>query len=160
MSHSLPNLSGDIVTLSEKLLLEGRKASRESHRLRVMQPIQRTQDAGVQRLLNFLQPGTYIRPHCHPLPDASESVLVISGRLEVLIFDSHGSIQERHHLETSNPFIDIEPGVWHSMIVLENDTTVLEFKKGPYDPITDKLFAHWAPPEDHRQAVDYLQSLI
>ncbi|MGC6465173.1 MAG: WbuC family cupin fold metalloprotein [Akkermansiaceae bacterium] len=160
MSNTYSNPSGDIFTLSDSVLSRGRKASGSSSRLRVIQPIHRTQDARVQRLLNFLQPGTYIQPHCHPLPHASESVIVMSGRLEVLIFDDGGSITKRHLLTPENPLIDIEPNIWHGMIVLEEDTTILEFKQGPYDAATDKLFARWAPAEGGEEASAYLESLI
>lgn len=159
MSKSLPNPAGDIFTLDISLLSKGKEASRCSPRLRVMQPIQRTQEARVQRLLNFLQPGTYIQPHCHPLPHASESISLLSGKMDVLIFDEVGKVTSRVLLSPQNPFIDIEPGTWHGMVVREVDTVVLEFKQGPYDAITDKLFARWAPEEGNPDANAYLDSL-
>lgn len=159
MPHALPNPTGDLFLPDSTLYRHGREASRKSPRLRVIQPIQRSQQARVQRLLNFLQPGTYIQPHCHPLPHASESVCLLAGHLEVVIFHPDGSVRERHHLDTHSPLIDLEPGLWHGMIVHQPDTIIFEVKQGPYDPTTDKEFAPWAPPEDSPEAASYLANL-
>jgi cupin fold WbuC family metalloprotein len=159
MPDALPNPEGDLFLPTEESMQKGHEASRQSPRLRVMQPVQRHQTARVQRLLNFLQPGTYIRPHRHPLPHASESVCLLAGHLEVLIFHPDGNIRERHHLTSTSPLIDLEPGLWHGMVVHEKDTVIFEVKQGPYDPTTDKEFASWAPPEGSPEAATYLQSL-
>ncbi len=159
MSNALPNPIGDVFFLENSLIGEGRKASRTSHRKRMILPVQRTQEAKVQRLLNFLQPGTYIRPHCHPLPHATESVCLLAGHLEVLIFDPDGQIIDRHHLTSAHPLIDLEPGTWHGMLVHEPDTIIFEVKQGPYNPDTDKEFATWSPSEDSPDVANFLDSL-
>jgi cupin fold WbuC family metalloprotein len=160
MANALPNPSGDVFILNESILSDGKRASRESPRKRMIIPVQRNQDASVQRLLNFLQPGTYIRPHRHPLPHATESICLLEGHLEILIFHPGGKIKERHHLTPQSPLIDIEPGIWHGMIVKAPDTLIFEVKQGPYDPKTDKDFAAWSPLEDAPEAELYLNSLL
>ena len=159
MPKALPNPIGPVFSVTPDLLHEGKQTSRESPRLRVMQPVQRSQDARVQRLLNFLQPGTYVQPHCHPLPHATESMCLLSGALDVLIFDNDGNITARHPLTPAFPLIDIEPGTWHGMVVCEPDTVIFEIKQGPYDPITDKTFANWAPPETSPEVAAYMAGL-
>jgi len=159
MPKALPNPTSPLFALNEDTLQLGKKASRESPRLRIIFPVQRSQEARVQRLLNFMQPGTYIQPHCHPEPHASESLSLISGELELLIFSEGGDILSRHLLNKDSPLIDIEPGVWHGMIVREEDTVIFEVKQGPYDPNADKHFASWAPTEGDAAASDYLASL-
>ena len=161
MSSALPNLQGPIVTLDEPTLAQGLAASRNSPRKRIILPIQRSQEARVQRLVNFLQPGTYIQPHCHPEPHATESVCLLQGKLEILLFSESGEIQNRWILEEKGTcLIDIEPGTWHGMIVHQQDTVVFEVKQGPYDPSLDKTFAPWAPAEDTAEAEQYLKSLF
>lgn len=159
MSNALPNPSGQVFVLTDSLFDKGKCASRKSPRLRMIQPVQRAQSAKVQRLLNFLQPGTYIRPHCHPLDHATESVCLLSGHVEVLIFSPEGSIQARHHLTNTSPLIDIEPGAWHSMIVRAPDTVIFETKQGPYNPETDKEFAPWSPDENSPGVGAFLEDL-
>ena len=159
MKTAFPNPTGEVFVLNDSFLFQGKSASRESPRLRMILPVQRNQSAKVQRLLNFLQPGTYIRPHCHPLDYASESVCLLSGHLEILIFDSEGGVRARHHLRTTSPLIDIEPRTWHGMIVHAPDTVIFEVKKGPYDPETDKEFAPWSPVEDSPEVGPFLTGL-
>lgn len=159
MPKALPNPSGDLFVLNDSLLSEGRDASRSSPRKRIIMPVQRSQEARVQRLLNFLQPDTYIRPHQHPLPHATESLCLISGHLEVLIFEPDGTLSARHQLSPQSPLIDIEPGVWHGMIVKEADTVIFEVKQGPYEPMDDKDFAEWAPEENSPEALPFLRNL-
>jgi len=156
MPAALPNPSGDLFKLTPDLLADGYQASRESPRLRIILPVQRSQDAKVQRLLNFMQPGTYVRPHCHPEAHATESVCLISGELEVLIFSASGELLSRHQITPTTPLLDIEPGVWHSMIALQPDTAIFEVKQGPYDPSADKHFAPWAPQENEPDALKRL----
>jgi cupin fold WbuC family metalloprotein len=161
MSDALPNLQGGVVSLDASTIAQGLAASRASSRRRVILPLQRTQEARVQRLANFLQPGTYIRPHCHPEPHASESVCLIQGKLEVLRFSESGEILDRWMLEEKGTrVIDIEPGVWHGMLVHQEDTVVFEAKRGPYDAARDKTFAPWAPEEGSDTVEGFLNTLL
>ena len=159
MPNALPNPTGDLFRLTPDLLETGKKASRQSPRLRMIMPVQRSQEARVQRLLNFLQPGTYIRPHRHPRPHATESLCLLSGELEFLVFSESGEILDRLFLTPQNPLIDFEPGLWHGMIIKRPDTVIFEIKIGPYDPTTDKNFALWAPKENSPKVAEFLLSL-
>ena len=49
---------------------------------------------------------------------------------------------------------DIEPGVWHGMVVLEDDTVVFEVKQGPYAPIAKENIAPWTPAVEDSVAVE------
>ena len=37
--------------------------------------------------------------------------------------------------------------MWPTFAALEAGTVLFEIKPGPYSALTDKDFAHWAPPE-------------
>ena len=45
MANALPNPSGDVFILNESILSDGKRASRESPRKRMIIPVQRNQDA-------------------------------------------------------------------------------------------------------------------
>lgn len=155
------NPSGDLFTLTDAQIEQGLRASRESSRLRMILPIHRRQDAEVQRLVNFLQPGTYIRPHKHTMPHASESIVLIHGVIRFFTFDDAGERLSDQVL-SSKPLpgvIDIEPNVWHSFLVMEPDTILFECKKGPYDAKTDKLFAGWSPEEGSSDSKSWMNKL-
>ena len=48
----------------------------------------------LQRMLNAMEPDTYIRPHKHELPDKSEAFFCLRGRILVVEFDDKGNIKE------------------------------------------------------------------
>lgn len=157
---AFPNIEGDTFVLNGEVLASGHAAAAASPRRRVILPLHRSQAAPVQRMLNFLQPGTYIQPHRHPLPGASETIQMLSGRIGFIVFTPEGKVADMHVLEgVDHGLIDIEPNVWHGFVVLDPDTAVLEIKRGPYDAEQDKIFASWAPAEGAPEATAYLLKL-
>lgn len=158
----LPGLRGDVVFCDAALLEAGFLASRESPRRRIMQPIHRNNQGKVQRLINFMQPGSYVRPHRHPQPLAAETILVIRGAIALFLFEDDGSVLDGACLAAGHPgcLADLDGAVWHTILPLEEDTAVLEIKAGPYDPAGDKEFANWAPAEDDADADSYRRRLL
>jgi cupin fold WbuC family metalloprotein len=158
---AFPNPTGDLFHLTDEMIEAGLRASRESSRLRMILPIHRKQEAGVQRLINFLQPGTYIRPHRHPLNHATESIVLMKGRIRFFTFDGDGNVTTCRELRGNllPSVIDIEPRVWHSFQVFEEDTILFECKCGPYNAKTDKEFADWAPEEGSTEAAAWMKNL-
>lgn len=155
---ALDNFKGNLFTLDDDLIRKGCEASARSRRKRIMFPVQRSQDDAVQRLINFLQPGTYIRPHLHPLDGASETIILLRGKICFQIFDEQGEVTERITLKAGEPscMADIVPGVKHNFVVLSPDTVVAEFKNGPYDASTDKQFLDSSPEEGTEEAAKLL----
>lgn len=140
---------------------EGLAASRASARKRIIFPIHRTQPAPVQRMLNFLQPGTYVKPHIHCGDGSSESIVLLAGSLLYFIFNEEGDVIHsfRTSAGTLSAVLDMEPDVWHSFIVLEPNTVIFECKKGPYEAMSDKDFAIWAPDEGTSEADEWVKRM-
>jgi cupin fold WbuC family metalloprotein len=115
----------------------------------------------INRMLNALEPGTYIQPHKHENPDKREVFIVLRGSLVVVFFDNSGNPTEFVLLdrEKGNFAVEIPVGAWHTVIALEPGTVVYEFKDGPYFPISDKNFAEWAPKESDATRAEYLVRL-
>jgi cupin fold WbuC family metalloprotein len=106
----------------------------------------------VQRFLNVLQPGTYVRPHRHQRPsqvNGFEFFLVIQGEVGIIIFDESAQIlhTERICANGATRGIELPEGVYHTLVVLVPDTVMLELKEGPYNPSTDKEFLDGFPAE-------------
>lgn len=104
-------------------------------------------DDPVQRLLNALEPGTYVRPHRHASPPKWELFALLAGAVAVLLFDDDGTVTERVDLGGEAVLAEIPAGRWHSLAALAPGSVVLEVKPGPYEPLSDKDFAAWAPAE-------------
>ncbi len=115
-----------------------------------------------QRMLNVVEPGSYIRPHRHRNPPKGESFIVLRGAIAFFTFGDDGRISEAAVLKPGSEAVgvDIEPGIWHCFAALEHGTVVFEAKNGPYDPATDKEFPAWAPAEGSKDAPSYLQRLL
>jgi len=160
--RSLPEPSGDTVFCDAAMLQEGFDAARNSPRLRIMQPIHRSNTGKVQRLINFMQPGSYVRPHRHRQPQAIETLVVIHGGIALFLFDEDGTLRDGAVLYAGQPgcLADMEPDVWHTILPLTADTAVLEIKAGPYDAGSDKEFASWAPAENEPAAESYRRMLL
>ncbi len=117
----------------------------------------------LQRMLNAIQPGSYIRPHRHLDPPKSESVILLQGMLGYVSFRDDGTPDEERSLlldrERGVYGCDIRPGVWHTIFALVPDTVVFEVKPGPYSAANDKDFASWAPQEYSPESATFLARL-
>jgi len=113
------------------------------------------------RLLNALEPGTYIRPHRHLDPEKEELMVLLRGRMGLIFFDDAGNVTETALLAAGSDVfgIDIPAGTYHSLVCLEPGTVFLEAKAGPYRPFTPGETASWAPAEQDPEAASYLSGL-
>jgi cupin fold WbuC family metalloprotein len=115
----------------------------------------------VQRFLNALQPGTYVRPHRH-LRDAGvngfEFFLVLQGTLGLLILDEQGQVIHTEKISAQGPTrgIELAQGSYHTLVVLEPNTVILELKEGPYQPSADKDFLPLFPSEGTRESQQWV----
>lgn len=149
--------------ITEELLDQVSKEAEENPRLRMNHNFHESPDAPVQRMLNALEPGTYLPPHRHKNPDREEMYLVLRGRLVTFFFDDNGNVTERIELcPTEGKYgIEIPPCTWHSIVVLEKGTVIYEAKQGPYIPLSKENFAPWAPDVNDTEAVkEYMKRLL
>lgn len=117
----------------------------------------------LQRMLNAIQPGSYVRPHRHASPPKAELLILLSGAMAFMSFLDDGTPDGRNcaflHHTNGALALDCREGIWHTFFALEPNTVVCEVKAGPYDPAADKEFAPWAPSENDPRAHSYLTSL-
>jgi cupin fold WbuC family metalloprotein len=116
----------------------------------------------LQRMLNAMEPGTYIQPHKHQDPDKTEVFFCLRGSIVVVEFNDVGDISDFIVLDTNtgNYACEIPPRTWHTVISLQAGSVAYEIKNGPYNPIDDKNFASWAPKEGNEACADYLNSIL
>ena len=135
--------------ITEELLDMVTAQAKENPRLRMNHNFHATMDAPIHRLLNALEPGTYLPPHRHT--DKEETYLVLRGSLLAFFYDEEGNVTEKVRLNPSEGKygLEIPPCTWHSIIALELGTVIFEIKKGPYQPLPLEDLAPWAPlPSD------------
>ena len=149
-------------TLIDQACLDELSAqARQLPRLRRNRNFHPTDDAPAHRLLNGVEPGSYIRPHRHLDPAKDETLVVLRGRFGLVLFDEEGRVRDRVVLAAGGPALgmDIPHGCFHAILSLAPDSVFFEAKAGPFLPLTEAEKAPWAPPEGAPEAAAYLASL-
>ena len=108
----------------------------------------------VHRLLNAVEPGTYVRPHRHAHPARSETIVALAGRIGLVLFDAEGGVLGRRVLESAGETLgaDLPPEAWHTVVALDPGSVFFEAKAGPYVPAAGADLASWAPAEGSPEA--------
>lgn len=147
-----------IQLISQNTLQDLSAQARVSPRLRKNLNFHANNEAQCHRLLNALEPGTYVQPHCHVAPEKEESLIVLAGCIGLLIFNANGEILQKVRLApcTENFGVTIPAGVFHSMVALQTGSVFFEAKAGPYVAISDAERGSWAPHEGDARCAAYL----
>lgn len=150
------------VTLIDAQLIESVSAqAASSPRRRKNFNFHETESAPANRLLNAMEPDSYVRPHRHLDPAKDETLFVLRGSMGLVMFDDDGKVLDRSVLRATGDKIGVNlpSGTWHTFVSLEAGSVIFEAKAGPYHPLTEKEKAPWAPAEGDPAAVAYLDKL-
>lgn len=148
--------------INEQLLNETAERAKQSPRLRMNYNFHEELDDPINRLINAMETGTYLRPHRHLNPDKDEVFLLLRGKVAVFIFDEKGNITEKLVLDPKAGVYgaEIKAGTWHGLLVLESGSVIYEVKQGPFAPLSPENFAPWSPePEDTERVRQFLEEL-
>lgn len=148
--------------IDQQMLQDLSAQAKVNPRLRKNLNFHTSNEAHCHRLLNALEPSTYVQPHCHLSVEKDETLFVISGKIGVLIFDATGVVLQTCILAASSDKmgIHIPLGCFHSMVALAPGSVFFEAKAGPYVAITELERASWAPAENDPAAPAYLQLML
>lgn len=147
--------------ITEQLLDMVTGQAKESPRLRMNYNLHESMDEPIHRLLNALEPRTYLPPHRHR--DKVETYLVLRGSLLAFFFDDEGNVTEKACLspDKGSYGLEIPAGTWHGIVVLEPGTIIFEVKSGPYQPLASEDLGSWAPSaQDAEAAAAYIKHLL
>jgi cupin fold WbuC family metalloprotein len=133
----------------------------ESPRRRINRNFHDADSHPAHRLLNAIEPGSYIRPHRHHDAHKEETVVVVRGSFGVVVFDEDGGVSETALMRAGGDLIGahVPRKTFHTLLALEPGSVFFEVKAGPFIPLTDKDFASWAPPEGDAAVPAYLAKL-
>jgi len=148
----------ELKLIDAALLDEVSAEAKASPRLRKNRNFHPTDEHPGHRLLNAVEPGTYVRPHCHLDPLMDETMVVLRGCLGLVTFDAAGQVLRGVILGPGAAAlgVDIPHGTWHTVLALEPNTVFLEAKAGPYLPLTAEEKSTWAPAEGAPEVAAYL----
>jgi cupin fold WbuC family metalloprotein len=152
-----------LVVTADIIEAKCRDAKQNSRRREIL-ALQRGNEDSLQRMVNAIEPGSYVRPHRHHAPPKAESVVLLAGSIGFVAFHADGSPNRDAcillHRSRGGLALDCRESVWHTFFALEPDTVVFESKSGPFNPDSDKEFAPWAPAEGSPEASAYLELLV
>lgn len=147
--------------INRQLLDDLTAAAKGNPRLRQNWNIHPEDAFPAHRLLNAMEPDSYIRPHRHLDPLKDETFMVVRGRLGVILFDDDGRVRETVLLDEYGDVrgVDIPSGCFHTAVSFDAGTIFFEAKAGPYLPLTAEEIAPWSPPDSSPLTPSYLDSL-
>ena len=118
-------------------------------------------NAPCHRLLNAIEPDSYVPPHRHAAADKDETILAVRGKLGMVFFDEDGKVTGQVLIEPGGAAVavDIPHGVFHTVLALAGGSLFFEAKAGPYLALTPEERAPWAPEEGAADAAAYLEKL-
>ncbi len=145
------------------LLAQKARDAAANPRLREIHRFHADDAATPHRMINALQPGSYVRPHRHLTPPKDESFILLTGAMGFIAFQDDGNFGPEDCLVLDRDrgvlAVDVKAGVWHAVFALVPDTTVFEIKPGPYSPVSDKDFAPFAPSDTDPAARTYFRDI-
>lgn len=150
--------------LLNKQLFDATSAqAKSSARLRMNHNFHEQLEDPINRMINAMEPGSYVRPHRHFQPPKEEIFLVLRGEIIFFLFDETGRITEKCLLNPlkGNYGAEIPAGTWHGLLVIEPDTILYEVKQGPFVPLVPTDFAPWSPaPEETEEVKRFMEKLL
>ncbi len=146
--------------IDKNLLAQLSSAAKDSSRQRAIHCFHEGDADLMHRMLNALEPTTYVQPHKHP--DKCEAFIILKGSILFVIFDEKGNIIKHEILAAGADCLGLEipPQTYHTLIALEEGTVIFEIKHGPYNALTDKVFAAWSPKEGEEGCQLFNQNIL
>jgi cupin fold WbuC family metalloprotein len=150
-----------ICLISQELLNKVSGNAQAVSRLRKNLNFHQRDESLCNRLLNAMEPDSYIPPHRHLDPEKDETMILLRGSLGVVFFDERGNVVQAAILSPGGDAVgvNIPHGEFHTVVSLESGTVFFESKAGPYRALTDEERAPWAPGEGSDESAAYLAEL-
>ena len=98
-----------------------------------------------QIFFNLLSKETKIQPHFHQGADASEYIIIISGKVCVYFFSNDGEICKETRMSVDDTIaVRINSGRIHTVVCESSEALILEAKSGPFNQELSKSFPEWS----------------
>lgn len=112
--------------------------AKSNPRLRQNYDLRNSSNDQSQRMLNAMEPGTFLPIHRHMM--TSEILVVLRGAVRQNIYDNNGNLIEQYEVRTGteNVGFSVPIAQWHMAESLESGTVILECKDGPWAPLLEE----------------------
>lgn len=136
--------------------------AKASQRLRQHQNLHGSYQDPCQRLLNAVEPGSYLRPKRDVSVPRDKLLVALRGSFALVRFDDNGSIigiTEFAAGSIAGVAVEVAPTCWSTVVSMKTGSVLLEVRPGPFDPDHLGDFAPWAPEPEDARAAEYLRRL-
>ena len=150
-----------IELIDRKLLGQVSVTAKTSPRRRKNYNFHQSATEKCHRLLNAMEPESYLPPHRHLDPAKDEVLIALCGRLGLVYFDESGTVAGHAILSPAGSAygVNVPHGSYHTLVSLESGSVFFESKAGPYLALTADEKPSWAPVEGDPTAAEYLEQL-
>jgi cupin fold WbuC family metalloprotein len=154
-------LTGDVVQATRRSVSELRPRAERAPLRRARLCAHGSVEDPLHEMLIVVDQDSYIRPHRHP--GKTESMHVIEGVADLVIFDDDGTIADvvpiGDYASDRVFYYRMNAPLFHSLRVRSDKLTVHETTNGPFNP-SETEFAPWAAePEDTEACRRYVEAL-
>lgn len=152
--------TGGVVRVSATDVEELVSRATRSNRRRARLCTHPAPDDALHEMMICLARETYIRPHRHA--GKSESFHIITGELDVILFDDAGTVADVIRMGPYGSgkafFYRLMEPAFHTVLVRTPHVLFHETTNGPFAP-GETEFAEWAPREGDPEALRYIDRL-
>jgi len=147
-------IQGGYLALNNDHIQELIARAKEAHRSRARICCHESVDSLVHEMFIAHQFGDYIRPHKHR--GKSESLLVVYGKIDYLMFSDDGELEACHPLgdaQSGLPFyLNLRTEKFHTIMIRSDWAVFFEVTQGPLKEGAS-IAAQWSPEQDQHVAV-------
>ena len=147
----------NIVKVDALDINELKQKARLNHRKRIRLCAHKSVDENIHEMFIIHEKSCYVRPHKHI--DKVESFHIIEGKVDILLFDENGRINNLipmgDYASGRKFFYRLPPSHFHTLIIRSEVLVFHEITNGPFNP-DDTVWADWAPVEtEEYKVVEY-----
>ena len=143
-----------VPTIGNKEIEMLKNLSKENKRRRCRICVHKDINEKLHEMFIIHEKGTYVRPHKHL--NKSESMHIIEGSADVIIFDEKGNIRKIESLDNYRSgekfFYRLDEPLYHTLNITSDVLIYHETTIGPFDR-KDTVFAPWSPEEKDEKGV-------
>src|SRR5215471_9858882 len=106
------------LTVTDDIIEAKSRDASQNSRKREILALQRGNADSLQRMINAIEPGSYVQPHRHHAPPKAESVVLLAGSLGFVPFHDDGTPDDDHCILLDRKCgalaLDCRESVWHT----------------------------------------------
>jgi cupin fold WbuC family metalloprotein len=139
----------DILAVGEDWVARLEQEAKQAEKRRARLCMHMSGEDSIQEMVIAFCEDAFVRPHRSL--NKTESLLVVKGALELIVFGDDGSVLERMAMGpfgSGRPYIvRLSASPWYTYIPKSEILVIHETTRGPFNP-DDTVFPQWAPEED------------